>query len=102
MNFKTGDKVVVIAGKDKGKEGKITKILREENKIVIENVNMTKKHRKSNGQTPGSIVEIEAPIHASNAMIVDPKTKTRSKIGHSIDKKGKKIRISKKSNESID
>lgn len=102
MNFKTGDKVVVIAGKDKGKEGKITKIFREENKIIVENVNTIKKHRKSNGQTPGSIVELDAPIHASNAMIVDPKTKKRTRIGHSIDKKGKKIRISKKSNESID
>lgn len=102
MNFKTGDKVVVIAGKDKGKEGKITKIFREENKIIVENVNTIKKHRKGNGQTAGSIVEMDAPIHASNAMIVDPKTKKRSRIGHTIDKKGKKVRISKKSNESID
>lgn len=102
MNFKTGDKVVVIAGKDKGKEGKITKIFREDNKIIVENVNTIKKHRKSNGQTPGSIIELDAPIHASNAMIVDPKTKKRTRIGHSIDKKGKKTRISKKSNESID
>lgn len=90
MNFKTGDKVVVIAGKDKGKDGKITKIFRDENKIIVENVNMIKKHRKSNGQTPGSIVEMESPIHASNAMIVDPKTKTRSRIGHSVDKKRQK------------
>ena len=69
MNFKTGDKVVVIAGKDKGKEGKITKVLRNENKIVIEGVNVVKKHNKGNGQTAGSIVEMEAPINASNAMM---------------------------------
>ncbi|MDD2519036.1 MAG: 50S ribosomal protein L24 [Bacilli bacterium] len=102
MNFKTGDKVVVIAGKDRGKEGKITKILRDDNKVVVENVNIIKRHKKSDGQTPGSIIEMEAPIHASNVMILDPKTKKRTRIGHTIDKNNKKIRISKKSNESID
>ena len=102
MNFKKGDKVVVIAGKDKGKEGKITKVLRNENKIVIEGVNVVKKHVKPNGQNAGSIVELEAPINASNAMMIDPKTKKRTRIGHKIDKNGKKVRVAKKSNEVID
>ena len=102
MNFKTGDKVVVIAGKDKGKEGKITKIYRDDNKVIVEGVNIIKKHTKPNGNTSGSIVEMEAPIHASNVMILDPKTKKRTRIGHSIDKKGNKVRVAKKSNESID
>ena len=102
MNFKTGDKVVVIAGKDKGKEGKITKVLRNENKIVIEGVNVVKKQVKPNGQAAGSIVEMEAPINASNAMIVDPKTGKASRIGHTIDKNGKKVRVAKKSNSIID
>lgn len=75
MNFKTGDKVVVIAGKDKGKDGKILKVLRKENKVVVESINIVKKHQKGNGQTAGSIVEVEAPINASNVMILDPKTK---------------------------
>ena len=101
MNFKTGDKVVVISGKDKGKEGKITTVLRKENKVVVEGVNVVKKHVKPNGQNAGSIIEVEAPIHASNVMIVDPKTGKRTRIGHSIDKKGNKIRVSKKSNESL-
>jgi len=102
MNFKTGDKVVVIAGKDKGKEGLIKKILKADNKVIVEGINMVKKHVKPNGQTAGSIEEMEAPIHASNVMIVDPKTKKGTRIGHTVDKKGKKIRISKKSNESLD
>ena len=102
MNFKIGDKVVVIAGKDKGKEGKITKVLRSENKIVIEGVNVVKKHVKPNGQNAGSIVELEAPINASNAMMIDPKTNKRTRIGHKIDKNGKKVRVAKKSNEVID
>ena len=102
MKLKTGDKVVVIAGKDKGKEGLITKILKADNKVVVEGVNIVKKHNKPNGADGGTITEMEAPIHASNVMIIDPKTKKPTRIGHSTDKKGKKIRIAKKSNESID
>ena len=102
MHFKTGDKVVVISGKDKGKEGNITKVLRSENRVVVEGVNMIKKHVKGNGQQAGSINEMEAPIHASNVMILDPKTKKPTRIGHSINKDGKKIRVTKKSNSSLD
>lgn len=102
MNFKKGDKVVVIAGSSKGKEGKITNVLRAENKVIIEGVNIVKKHVKGNGQTAGSIVEMEAPINASNVMMIDPKTKKRTRIGHTVDKKGKKIRVAKKSNENLD
>ena len=102
MNFKTGDKVVVIAGKDKGKEGKILNVLKKENRVVVENVNIVKKHVKGNGQTAGSINEVESSIHASNVMIIDPKTKKPTRIGHSINKDGKKIRVSKKSNSNLD
>ena len=102
MHFKTGDKVVVIAGKDKGKEGLIKRILKADNKVVVEGINVAKKHVKPNGQSAGTIEEIELPINASNVMIVDPKTKKGTRIGHTVDKNGKKIRISKKSNESID
>lgn len=102
MNFKVGDKVVVIAGSSKGKEGKIIKTLRKENKVIVEGVNIVKKHRKGNGQESGGILEIEAPIHVSNVMMIDPKTKKRTRIGHSVDKNNKKIRVSKKSNEKLD
>ena len=102
MHFKTGDKVVVISGKDKGKEGKIIKVLRNENRVVVEGVNVVKKHVKGNGQQAGSITEVEAAIHASNVMIIDPKTKKPTRIGHSINKDGKKIRVTQKSNSSLD
>ena len=103
MNFKVGDEVVVIAGSDKGKKGKVIKTLREENKVVVEGVHMIKKHQKPNGQETGGILEVAAPINASNVMIIDPKTKKRTRIGHTTDTKtGKKIRITKKSNEKID
>lgn len=101
MKLKKGDKVVVIAGSNKGKEGTITKVLDE--KVIIEGVNLRKKHLKpKNNNGTGEIIEQEAPIHASNVMIIDPRTKKPTKIKKVIDEKGKKIRISKKSNEKID
>ena len=99
--LKTGDKVVVVAGSNKGKEGKIAKIL--DSKVIVEGVNIVKKHLKpKNNNGTGEIVEVEAPIHASNVMLVDPKTKKPTKVKVEKDSKGKKIRISKKSNEKID
>ena len=103
MKLKVGDKVKVIAGASKGKEGSITQIFRNENRVIVEGVNIIKKHKKSTGQETGGIVEMAAPIHASNVMIVDPKTKKPTRIGYKVDEKtNKKQRISKKSNEKID
>ena len=103
MKLKVGDKVKVIAGSSKGKEGKIIKTLRNENKVIVEGVNICKKHLKpKNNNGTGEIVEVERPIHRSNVMIVDPKTKKPTKIKIDFDKNGKKIRVSKKSNEKID
>ena len=101
MNFKKGDKVVVIAGKEKGKEGTITEILKKENRVVIEGLNMVKKTVKPNGNNPGSIIEKEAPIHASNVMILDPKTKTPTRVGYKMEN-GKKVRYAKKSGTVLD
>ena len=101
MNFKKGDKVNVIAGKDKGKNEKILSVLKY--KVVVEGVNIVKKHKKPTAQNQtGGIVEREHPIHISNIMMADPKTGKSTRIGHEIDKNGKKVRISKKSNEKID
>ena len=102
MNLKVGDKVKVIAGSSKGKEGKIIKTLRSSNRVIVEGANIVKKHRKGNGQENGGILEVEAPIHASNVMIIDPKTKKTTRIGHGTLENGKKVRVAKKSNEKID
>lgn len=100
---KVGDKVIVTTGSDKGKEGKIIKVIKEKNQVVVEGVHIVKKHQKPNGQNPGGIIEEERPIDASNVMIIDPKTKKGTRVGHTIDEKtGKKIRIAKKSNEKLD
>ena len=103
MKVKVGDKVKVIAGKDKGKTGTVRFTLKKKDKVVVEGINIVKKHMKPNTMNEtGGILEVEAPIHASNVMIVDPKTKKRTRIGHTIDKNNKKVRITKKSNEKID
>jgi len=103
MKLKVGDKVRVIAGSSKGKEGKITKTLRKEDRVIVEGVNIVKKHKKGNGQETGGILEVEAPIHVSNVMLIDPKTKKPTRIGYKVNEKtNKKERISKKSNEKID
>ena len=103
MNFKKGDKVNVIAGKDKGKSGKILHVLKDKERVVVEGINIVKKSQKptATNQT-GGIIEKENPIHVSNIMIADSKTGKSTRIGHEINKDGKKVRISKKSNEVLD
>ena len=101
MNLKVGDKVIVIAGKDKGKEGKI--IAKKNDKVLVEGVNIVKKHVKPNGQDQtGGILDKEALIHISNVMMIDPKTKKRTRIAHEINKDGKKVRASSKSKSKLD
>jgi len=103
MKLKKGDKVIVIAGSNKGKEGIIKKVLRQENRVIVEGVNIVHRHQKGNGQISGGILDIEAPINASNVMLLDPKTKKPTRVGITIDEKtNKKVRISKKSNEKFD
>jgi len=97
MDLRKGDKVIVIAGRDKGKSGVIQKVDPKSNRVVVENVNIRKKHIKPTQQNPdGGIVEVYAPIDASNVMIEDPKTKKPTRIGHK-EVKGKKVRFAKKS-----
>ena len=97
MNLVKGDKVIVIAGRDKGKTGTMQNVIPEQNRVVVEGVNLRKKTNKPSQKNPdGGIVEIYAPIDASNVMLVDPKTKQPTRIGHK-EVKGKKVRYAKKS-----
>ena len=101
MNLVKGVKVIVIAGHDKGKTGVIQKVIPEQNRVVVENVNVRKKHRKPTQANPeGSIIEVYAPIDASNVMLEDPKTKKPTRVGHKIVK-GKKVRFAKKSGQTL-
>ena len=101
MNLVKGDTVIVLAGRDKGKTGVIQKVIPEQNRVVVENVNLRKKHKKPTQANPeGGIVEIYAPIDASNVMLLDPKTKKPTRIGHKVVK-GKKVRYAKKSGTTL-
>jgi len=101
MKFKVNDQIIVIAGKHKGKTGKITKIDRENNQLIVEKINMQKKHVKKTASAPGQKIEREAPINASNVMILCPKTQKPSRIGYRLLKTGKKERFAKKTGETL-
>lgn len=101
MKIKKNDNVIVIAGKDKGTKGKVLKVFPNLNKVVVEGVNIAKKHiKKSQGNKSGQIIEKSMPIDVSNVSILDPKTKKPTRIGYVIEE-GKKVRISKSSGQKI-
>ncbi|MBU7538882.1 50S ribosomal protein L24 [Levilactobacillus brevis] len=102
MLIKTGDKVRVIAGKDKGKEGTVSKVLNAKNRVIVQGVNMIKKHQKASQTNPqGGIIDIEAPIHASNVMLIDPSNNEPTRLGVRVED-GHKVRFAKKFGETID
>lgn len=102
MKIKKGDKVLVIAGKDRGKTGTVVRAFPRNEQVILEEVNVVKKHQRSNqSRGKGQIVERAMPIHVSNVMIVDPKSGARTRItGKKVD--GKYTRIAKKSGTKLD
>jgi len=101
--IKKGDEVIVLTGKDKGRQGQVIKVINNR-KILIENVNLVKKHQKGNpntGQESG-IIEKEMPIDLSNVMLFNPITKKGDKVGFKILENGRKVRFFKSNNEVVD
>ncbi|WP_025028096.1 50S ribosomal protein L24 [Caldalkalibacillus mannanilyticus] len=102
MHVKKGDTVIVISGKDKGKKGRVITAFPKANRVLVEGVNMVKKHAKPSQTNPqGGIINQEAAIHVSNVMPVDPKTGNATRVGYK-EVNGKKVRIAKKSGEALD
>lgn len=100
MKIRKGDTILVIAGKDKGRTGTIDRVYPKSETVLIEGINMVKKTVKKSEQTPqGGLVDVPRPLHVSNVMAVDPKTKKPARVGYEI-KDGKKSRIFKKSQRS--
>jgi len=89
-----------VSGSDKGKKGNVVEVILNKQRVIVEDVNIVKKHRKPTQNTPGGIVEIPAPIHVSNVMLVDPKSGEPTRIGRKVVD-GKNVRFSKKSGEII-
>ena len=102
LHIKKGDTVYVNTGKDKGKTGKVVKVFVEENRAIVEGLNMVSKSQKPSAQNPnGGIVKPEAPIHISNLNLVDPKSGKPTRVGIKINEDGTKVRVAKKSGEEI-
>jgi len=106
QRIKKGDTVEVIAGKDKGFRGDVVAVLKKDNRVIVNGINIAKKHEKAkqvgNQQIPAQIAEIEAPIHLSNVMLVCPSCDEASRIGFEIKEDGYKTRVCKKCNQDID
>ncbi|PKN04927.1 MAG: 50S ribosomal protein L24 [Deltaproteobacteria bacterium HGW-Deltaproteobacteria-9] len=102
IKLKKGDAVKVLTGKDAGKTGKILKVIGKENKIVVEKLNLIKKHQRPDARGKGGIVEKEAPLETSNVMFVCNKCNVGVRIGYKILDDGKKVRICKKCGEILD
>jgi large subunit ribosomal protein L24 len=102
LKIKKGDQVVVTTGPSKGTKGEVVKVLREENRVVVQGVNIRTHHRKPTQTTPGGIEKLEAPIHVSNVALADPKTGKPTKVGYKILADGTKVRVAKASGETID
>ena len=102
LRIKREDKVIVIAGKDKGKTGKVIKVFANKGAVLVENINLVKKAVKKSDQYPnGGFIEVERPLDISNVMIADPKANKPARFKADVLKDGTKVRISKKSGETI-
>jgi large subunit ribosomal protein L24 len=103
MHVKKDDTVMVITGKDKGKKGRVIAAYPAKSRILVEGVNMVKKHAKPSQANPqGGILNQEAAIHVTNVMPIDPKTGEPTRVGYKVLDSGKKVRIAKKSGEALD
>lgn len=102
LKIKKGDQVVVLTGKDKGSKGEVLKIDRETSRIVVQGINMATKHNKPTQTSAGGIEKKERTIHISNVALLDPKSKKPTRIGYKALKDGKKVRVARKSGETIE
>ncbi|HEY5598003.1 MAG TPA: 50S ribosomal protein L24 [Kiloniellales bacterium] len=102
FKIRKGDKVTVITGRDKGKIGEVVRVLRKDSRVVVQGVNMVKRHQRPTQASAGGIVEKEASLHISNVAHVDPKSDRPTRVGMRIEKGGRKVRVAKRSGEVLD
>ena len=102
LKIKKGDRVVVLAGRDKGKKGEVIRVIPDERRAFVRGVNLVKRHQRQSTTTEGGIISKEAPIDISNIAIVDPKSGDATRVGYKILADGRKVRFAKKSGEVID
>jgi large subunit ribosomal protein L24 len=102
FKIKKGDKVVVITGSDRGKTGEVLRVLRSEMRVLVQGVNMMKRHTRPSPGEPGGIIEKEAPLHISNVAHIDPKDDKATRVGWKTVEGDRKVRFSRRSGEVID
>jgi large subunit ribosomal protein L24 len=102
LKIKKGDRVVVIAGRDKGKSGEVLRVIPAENRALVQGINIVRRHQKQTPQQDGGIVAKEAPIHISNIAVEDPSDGSPSRVGFKFTDDGRKVRFAKRSGETID
>jgi large subunit ribosomal protein L24 len=100
--IKKGDKVVVLAGRDKGRSGEVTQVLPKENRAVVQGINMVKRHQTQTQNRQGGIISKELPIHLSNLAVADPSTGKATRVGFKVNEDGTKVRVAKGSGSVID
>ncbi|MCR4336580.1 MAG: 50S ribosomal protein L24 [Candidatus Omnitrophica bacterium] len=103
LRIKRDDKVIVMVGKDKGKTGKVIKVFPQDNRVLVEKINLVRKSRRRRSQQDqqAGIIEVEAPLHISNVMLVDRKSNRPTRFRASVLKDGSKIRLAKESGEAL-
>ena len=102
FKIKKGDKVVVITGRDKGKSGEVLRVLRDDDRVLVQGVNMIKRHTRPAAGQPGGIIEKEAAIHISNVAHLDPKSNQPTRVGYKFLEDGRKVRFARRSGEVLD
>ena len=102
FKVKKGDKVVVTTGRDKGKTGEILRVITDENRVLVQGVNMVKRHTRATQTTAGGRIEKEAPVHVSNVAPIDPKSNEPTRVGIRTLEDGRKVRFAKRSGEVLD
>ena len=102
LKIKKGDKVIVLTGRDKGRTGEVVKALPRENRVVVQGVNVVKRHTKASQASNGGIIEKEASIHVSNVAHIDPKDNKATRIGFKVLEDGRKVRVARRSGVEID
>ena len=102
LKVKKGDQVVVLAGRDRGAKGEILKVMPTEQRVIVQGVNIVKRHTKPSQMSQGGIEEKEAPIHVSNVAHVDPASEQPTRVGYRVLENGRKVRFAKRSGEIID
>ena len=102
FRIKRGDRVVVISGRDRGRQGEVLRVLRKEDRLIVQGVNVVKRHQRPSAGHPGGIIDKEAAIHVSNVAHVDPTSSKPTRIGYKTLDDGRKVRFAKRSGEIID